>query len=85
MPKPTTKHMASFTKERGRYRLGCTNCDREDFDGVKSLPKDWQDIGRIQSLKESMTTYETLRDGEPPKGYSAMDWWTHLGLCPDCV
>ena len=38
---------------QGKIRLACGECDRDDFDGVNRLPKDWIDITKVQSLKES--------------------------------
>jgi hypothetical protein len=86
MPIPTQSDLDKFVREHGPYRLGCSGgCTRDDFDGVKELPSDWQDIGEVQSLKNSLTTYETEDDGDPPPGYSVMDWETHRGICPDCA
>ena len=34
-------------------RLGCTYCDRGDFDGVDSLPEDWDDVHEVRSLEEA--------------------------------
>lgn len=81
MPVPTPAQIKRFRDKRGPYRLGCQSCDRGDFDGVKRLPRNWDDVRRIQSLKESLTTYEGER---PPPGFSVMDWETHMGICPDC-
>ena len=38
----------------GKIRLGCQYCDRSDFDGVDKLPKDWDDVSRVRSLKEAL-------------------------------
>lgn len=85
MPVPSQAELDEFIRKHGRYRLGCYGgCFRDDFDGVKELPRDWQDIHEKQSLKDALTTYETEEDGDPPKGYSVMDWETHVGLCPEC-
>lgn len=78
---PTPKQVQKYRTKHGPYRLACQGCDRDDFDGVKRLPKGWDYIRRVQSLKESLTTYD--RD-EYPKGYSVLDWYTHMGICPDC-
>ena len=48
------------------YRLACEKCDRDDFDGVETLPTDWEDIA------EATTTGNDSQ------------WWTHIGMCPDC-
>ena len=63
----------------GKIRLGCHHCDREDFDGIDDLPTDWMDIHEVQSLPEA--TREVDFDD---KSRSALDWQTHLGVCPEC-
>ena len=63
----------------GRIRLGCTYCDRDDFDGVSELPKDWLDLKEWQGREESVrpaNAAETQRQ--------VQDWQTHLGICPEC-
>ena len=60
-------------------RLGCTYCDRSDFDGVDALPDDWEDIDEVRSLEEAMR--EVPFDD---KTRSVLDWQTHLGTCPEC-
>ena len=63
----------------GKIRLGCQHCDRNDFDGVDKLPKDWDDICRVRSIKEA------LREVDPDDmTRSVFDWQTHLGVCPEC-
>jgi hypothetical protein len=63
-------------------------CDREDFDGItaaqlrKAIKKGWTHVERVQSYRQSCKTYEG-REDEPP-GFSALEWWTHLGYCPEC-
>lgn len=84
MPKPSQSELDKFIREHGPYRLGCSNCFRDDFDGVKALPTDWKDVCEKQSLTAALTTYESEEDGEPPAGYSVLDWETHVGLCPEC-
>lgn len=83
MPMPTDSDVLDFIKQHGKFRVACWDCFRNDFDGAKSLPKDWSGIERRQSLRESMAVYEH-GDPDMPKGYSCMEWWTHIGLCPDC-
>lgn len=85
MPKPDSADVRDFKTLYGPYRLACQFCDRDDFDGVKSLPKDWDDIGQVQTLKQSLTTYDLPDDPKPPKGYGVLDWYTHMGTCPDCL
>ena len=68
-------------KNTNRIRLGCMQCDRADFDGVGKLPQDWEDIGRVQSYESSIKE----RGFSDKFGESCFDWYTHLGLCPDCL
>lgn len=63
----------------GKIRLGCLHCDRNDYDSVDSLPKDWEDIGEVRSYDEA--TREVAADDNTR---SVLDWQTHLGVCPDC-
>ena len=60
-------------------RLGCTCCDRSDFDGVDALPEDWEDIDEVRSLEEAKR--EVAFDDMTR---SVLDWQTHLGTCPEC-
>src|SRR5689334_9481121 len=70
---------------KGRtVRLACTNCDRDDFDGIsqaqleQAIRNGWQDVAEAQSYEESLR--------EVPLGTrdrSILDWWTHVGTCPD--
>ncbi len=84
MPVPTDKEVYEFILKYGQYRLGCINCFRDDFDGVKELPSDWDGIYEFQSLKKALSTYDDEGDPDPPIGYSILDWYTHLGDCPRC-
>lgn len=78
-------------KQRNRktIRLACIACDREDFDGItaaelkKAIKNGWTHVERVQSYRQSCKTYEH-HEGEPP-GFSALEWWTHLGYCPECA
>lgn len=84
MPKPTPEKLAEM-RANGPIRLACGNCFRDDCDGVKEIPPEWQDVSERQSLEDALTTYEDEEDGPPPKGYSVLDWWTHIGTCPECA
>jgi len=61
-------------------------CDRTDFDGItpKQLTQakrnGWKDVERQQTYRQACKTYEP---GKEPKGFSSLEWWTHLGFCPD--
>jgi hypothetical protein len=63
----------------GKIRLGCQHCDRNDFDGVDKLPKDWDDVSRVRSLEEALREVD-----EDDTTRSVFDWQTHLGTCPEC-
>ena len=62
-----------------KIRLGCSECDRDDFDGIDKLPSDWSDIHEVQSFQEA--TREVAFDDS---SRSPLDWQTHLGVCPQC-
>lgn len=75
--------------ERRTYRLGCCRCYRDDFDNLtraefrRAIASGWRDVSREQTYAQACKTYDNPAD-EPP-GYSVLDWWTHLGMCPDCA
>lgn len=60
-------------------RLACMICDRTDFDGVNNLPTDWFAVHEVQTYEESIREAE-LFDTK----VSVFDWYTHLGVCPEC-
>jgi hypothetical protein len=64
---------------KGRIRLTCSECYREDFDGVDRIPDDWEDVDEFQSFEESITPVAI----DDPHG-DVTAWCTHLGLCPEC-
>ncbi len=66
-------------KRRPPIRLACAGCDREDYDGVWRIPKNWEGVQRHQTLTQS---YEVVEETDTHK--SQFDWFTHLGTCPDC-
>jgi hypothetical protein len=63
----------------GKILLACTECEREDFDGVDEIPSDWRDVHEVQSYEESCREVD-------PRDYKAsvFEWYTHLGICPEC-
>ena len=68
------------TEIAGQIRLACTQCDREDCDGIDRIPEDWKYVDEVQTYEEAcaeVAPEDTSR--------SATDWWTHLGTCPDCA
>jgi hypothetical protein len=63
----------------GKIRLACTECEREDYDGVDNIPPDWVDVYEVQSYEES------CREIDPSDSKkSVIEWYTHLGCCPEC-
>lgn len=84
MPLATQEEVAEYEREYGPIRLACNSCEREDFDGVRLLPGDWEDIGEVQSLQAALSVYDDTEEDPEPRGYSVLDWWTHLGTCPEC-
>jgi hypothetical protein len=63
-----------------RIRLACTGCDRDDHDGSTidaASSAGWEAIVEVQTFEQSEEVHD--RHG----GY--IDWWTHLGDCPDCI
>ena len=69
----------SDTGLTGQIRLGCDHCDRNDFDGVLELPKDWLNITEVQSWEESQRPVDSDEENR-----SVFEWQTHLGTCPEC-
>lgn len=69
-------------------RLACMECYRDDMDGItrgellQAIKGGWKCVSRFQSYEDSIKTYDDPKD-EPP-GYSVLDWYTHLGWCPEC-
>jgi hypothetical protein len=68
-------------------RLRCDECGKE-HDGISQvelsalIADGWQDVQEVQDYVASCRTY---LDGREPPGYSALDWETHLGTCPECA
>ncbi len=60
-------------------RLACRLCDGEDCDGVASVPHGWFDVQEVQSYAASLQTVDRNDSRK-----SVFDWFTHLGICPDC-
>ena len=76
MAEPQSNKNGSAKREhRAPIRLACVCCDRDDFDGVWRRPKDWTSIHKHQTLKQSLAPINESENS---------DWFTHLGLCPDC-
>jgi hypothetical protein len=74
--------------DEARVRLACSECDRQDKDGITPeelaacVAAGWMDITEVQSFEQSMKTYERAEDA--PAGHDLTAWFTHVGQCPDC-
>lgn len=62
-----------------KIRLACRFCDRDDCDGVRELPFDWFAIEEVQAFEVAIQTAAASNTRT-----SVFDWYTHLGVCPDC-
>jgi hypothetical protein len=63
----------------GRIRLACRFCDSDEFDFVEILPSDWFAVEEVQSFEASVQQITRTVDDR-----SVIDWFTHLGICPEC-
>ncbi len=61
----------------GKIRLACLFCDSSECDGVNEVPASWFAVDEVQSYEESIREVE-------PGNEKVLDWYTHLGVCPDC-
>jgi hypothetical protein len=70
-------------------RVGCERCDCDSENAITEAAlarlesKGWTGIEEYQSFEASCKTYPNPDDA--PRGFSVLDWYTHLGLCPDCA
>ena len=60
-------------------RLACFYCDTDECDGIDEVPPDWTEVEEFQSYAESL---EEVAPDDPAR--TPLDWYTHLGVCPDC-
>jgi hypothetical protein len=83
------------TQRRSTVRLACIQCDTEQCDGI--TPEQLQqliDTGQWQNVHQVQSYEQATRPIHPKEvqlvgscGWSepsVLDWYTHLGLCPDC-
>lgn len=63
----------------GTIRLACRFCDSNDYDFVEAVPSDWFAVEEVQSYEASLQEATRNIDGR-----SVTDWYTHLGVCPEC-
>jgi hypothetical protein len=68
---------AAFTGQA--FRLACLYCDTTECDGVQVIPDDWADVDFVRSYARAC---EEVAFDDPKR--SVFDWYTHLGVCPDC-
>ena len=72
-----------------RIRLACSVCFRDDMDGITraeltaAIEDGWRDVDKVQSYEDSIKVHDD--PDEAPPGYSVFDWYTHIGLCPECA
>lgn len=71
-------------------RLGCENCDREDYDGITlahltRLDSTWQDISEVQSWEDATRVWSEDEIRCRPYERTNLEWWTHQGWCPECI
>lgn len=64
-----------------KIRLACMFCERDDFDGVDAVPADWLSVEEVQSYEASLRVIDFYQQGNQE---SVLDWFTHLGVCPEC-
>jgi hypothetical protein len=59
-------------------RLACTDCERQDHDGITEE--------QFRAVRRRWGNVRKVRDGQSSWLYwdPTLDWYTHLGLCPDC-
>ena len=63
--------------------VGCAEHDFITATQLRRLKQGWKNVGRFQTYAQSIKTYDDPHDA--PAGYSVLDWYTHLGDCPDCA
>ena len=54
--------------------------EKEHFVGM-DVAKDWFDVEEVQSYEASLQRVDPQHKSE---GVSVFDWFTHLGVCPEC-
>jgi hypothetical protein len=64
---------------RKTVRLACTDCERQDHDGITqeqllAVKRRWSSVRRVMKG----------HDAGPFQEDPALNWYTHLGLCPNC-
>lgn len=84
-PPPANRAMK---KPKKCVRLSCVSCGREDLDGITEnhlelIRPTWNEIFEVQTYEESTAVWT---DEQCRYWFrSNLDWWTHLGTCPDCL
>lgn len=63
----------------GQIRLACRDCDTDICDGINEIPGDWIEVTEVQSFDKASAPIDPA-----DKKARLTDWYTHLGLCPDC-
>lgn len=71
----------------GKIRLACIVCDREDYDGIsekelqQAIVDGWTGVERAQTYEEAVRSVPLEESSDTS---SVLDWFTHLGWCPEC-
>lgn len=60
-------------------RLACMQCDTDEAAWVKEVPPGWEVCCEVQTTQKSLQPAS-----EYHKHSETLEWYTHLGLCPDC-
>jgi hypothetical protein len=63
----------------GQIRLACLYCNTQECDGITRIPQEWADVDEFQSRGQS-----TDRLIQERPAHATTEWYTHLGVCPDC-
>lgn len=78
------KHLPPAPTNGQNIRIRCECFAEVDPASMAELRRlGWTKISRVRSWKDAGTTYDDPR--EQPPGFSALDWETHYGVCPDCT
>lgn len=60
----------------GKISLACRFCERDDLDGVETIPAAWFSVDETQSYEASLQAATADEDH--------FARYTHLGVCPEC-
>lgn len=63
----------------GKIRLACRFCDSHEYDAVNLVPTDWFAVEEVQNYEASLRQVTRIVND-----ITIVEWYTHLGVCPDC-